>query len=323
MKKRTLILAIMLNVVCSLPIGGGWGRAHAQTYIPFPSDSAQWSVRHLYNNSQSANSFQYKMKGDTLLNGIIYHKIYYSLDLAYDSPNQTLHCFVREDTTKKVFVKYPAGSGIDTTEFMLYNFNLVVGDTLAIRLFYFNTDSVFKLKVTAIFPFPMNSIDTPMYYRLEPLQSPAWFCTNFTNFAWREGFGSSLGPFFNEIPEWGCDDGGYEVSCFWHRGVYLWGGTFCDYTTDINETKGSNYQLYVYPNPAQSQIMLEFDLAIPISGSVEIKNILGQSVKIIDNITFSNSKNKIEIDVSEFSKGLYFMQLQSGNKIMSKKFMKQ
>lgn len=321
MKKRTLILAIMLSIVCSLPIGGGWGRAHAQTYIPFPTDSAQWSMRYIYNNSQSANSFQYKMKGDTLLNGITYHKIYYSLDLAYDSPNETLHCFVREDTTKKVFVKYPSGSGIDTTEFMLYDFNLAVGDTVTIRLLNFTTDSIYKLAVSNIFPYS-TIIDTRNYYKLQSVGPSFWSCAAF-GLDWIEGMGAWFSPFYNEIPQWGCDSGGYEVSCFWHKGNYVLGGTFCDYETGINEIKGSNYQLYVYPNPVQSQIMLEFDLTIPITGSIEIKNILGQSIKTKNNITFSKGKNKIEIDVSELSKGLYFVNLQSENKFMSKRFIKE
>lgn len=261
------------------------------------------------------------MKGDTVLNGIPYHKIYYSLDLAYNSPNQTLHCFVREDTTKKVFVKYPIGSGIDTVEFMLYDFDVEVGDTATIRLLNFTIDSIYKLQVTAIDSFSIN-IGTRRYYRLTPISPVIWPCTYFT-FDWRVGMGSTLGPFYNEIPEWGCDDGGYEVSCFWHKGVYVWGGTFCDYTTGINEIKGSNYQLYVYPSPAQSQITLEFDLIETQNGSIEIKNTLGQSVKTINNIIFSKGKNKIEIDVNEFSKGLYFVQLQSENKFISKKFVKE
>ena len=59
-----------------------FAKATAQTYIPFPTDSAQWSVGHTQYTPLSQTAFQYKMKGDTLLNGIIYHKIYYSHDLA-------------------------------------------------------------------------------------------------------------------------------------------------------------------------------------------------------------------------------------------------
>ena len=103
----------------------------------------------------------------------------------------------------------------------------------------------------------------------------------------------------------------------------FWGGTYCDYTTGINEIKGSNYQSRVYANPAQSQITLEFDLIETQNGSIEIKDILGQTVKAINSIAFTNGKNKIDIDVSELSKGLCFVNLQSENKFMSKRFIKE
>lgn len=148
MKLKFLLLAIILSPIPSLLFCGYWGGAFAQQYVPFPTDSAQWSIWRT-DNSQTVNSFQYKMKGDTIINGILYHKIYYSHDLAYNSVNQTLHCFLREDTTKKVFVKYPLDSSVDTAEFMLYDFNLVLGDTVTIKLLY-PTDSLFKLVVTSI-----------------------------------------------------------------------------------------------------------------------------------------------------------------------------
>ena len=293
--------------------------ANAQQYIPFPTDSAQWSVRHYYNNSQSCNSYQYKMKGDTILNGIIYHKIYYSHDLAYSSPNQTLHCFVREDSTKKVFVKYPSGAGVDTAEFMLYNFNLSIGDTVTIKLLYFTTDSTYKLQVTAIDSFATN-IDTRRYYRLTTIPPAYWPCAYF-QFDWRVGAGSPLSPFYDEIPD-GCATQ-YEVSCFWYKGVYIWGGTYCDYETGIDEIKTNDNNLQVYPTPANVGITVEFNLTETTNVSIEIKNALGQIVKVIDNRAFSNGKNKIEIDVNEFSSGVYFVQLQSVNKIFNAKFVKQ
>ena len=199
-------------------------QTNAQTsvpYIPFPTDSAQWSIRRT-DNSQTATSFQYKMKGDTLLNGITYHKIYYSLDLNYSSPNQTLHCFIREDTTKKVFVKYPTVTGIDTAEFMLYDFNVAVGDTVTIKLLY-PTDSLFKLVVT--------NIDSNLFingYRkyigLKTAGISMWGggCDN--DITWVDGMGGN-GLFYNEFPQLACFDiYSCVMVCFWDKGVYILGG---------------------------------------------------------------------------------------------------
>src|SRR5687767_7978753 len=123
--------------------------ALSQPYHPFPTDSAQWSIRHTHNNPFSQDSWQLKMKGDTLLDGITYSKIYYSLDLYYGSPNETLHCFVREDTAKKIFAKYPVGITMDTAEFLLYDFNISVGDTLTLRLLNDTIDTTFQATVWA------------------------------------------------------------------------------------------------------------------------------------------------------------------------------
>ncbi|MGZ4057078.1 MAG: T9SS type A sorting domain-containing protein [Bacteroidia bacterium] len=79
----------------------------------------------------------------------------------------------------------------------------------------------------------------------------------------------------------------------------------------------------MYPNPATNQISLEFDLPETKNSLIEIKNVLGQTVKSISNIAFQKGANKIEIDVSEFSNGVYFVQLQNNNQIINQKFIKQ
>ncbi|MFH0865220.1 MAG: hypothetical protein V1904_03440, partial [Bacteroidota bacterium] len=190
----------------------------AQTYHPFPTDSAQWSVRHTIGSPWSQFSYQYKMEGDTVINGITYHKIYYSLDLYYGSPNETLHCFLREDTTKKVFLKYPTSSGVDTTEFMLYNFNLNVGDTVTIKLFY-PTDSLFKLIVVHI----DSTLLLTGYRRFIGLGALTLMwdggCDN--SIAWVEGMGCTYSQLYNEIPQGGCWEQGYDLTCFWEKGVYV------------------------------------------------------------------------------------------------------
>ncbi len=92
----------------------------------------------------------------------------------------------------------------------------------------------------------------------------------------------------------------------------------------INEqSRTKNEDLKIYPNPTQSNITIEFDLTETKNVFLEIKNILGQTIKIIDNSAFEVGRNKVEIVVSEFSKSLYFVQLQSGHGILSKKFVKE
>ena len=105
------------------------------------------------------------------------------------------------------------------------------------------------------------------------------------------------------------------------------GGSYVDTCgfaiTGINEVRKMNSTLSVYPNPATNQISIEFDLIETKNTSIEIKNVLGQTVKTTPNSSFQKGTNKIEMDVSEFSQGIYFVQLQSGNKIINQKFIKQ
>ena len=89
------------------------------------------------------------------------------------------------------------------------------------------------------------------------------------------------------------------------------------------EERNSTAKINCFPNPVIKEITFEFEISEKQDFTIEIKNALGQTVKTIDNRLLSIGKNKIEIDVSEFSKGLYFLQLQSENNIISKKFIKE
>lgn len=104
------------------------------------------------------------------------------------------------------------------------------------------------------------------------------------------------------------------------------GGNYIDtcghLNVGINEFASNHSELNIYPNPSTYQINIEFDLTENKNTSIEIKNILGQTVKKIDS-GFSVGNNKIEINVSELSGGVYFIQVQNNNNIIGKKFIRQ
>ncbi|MCW3071773.1 MAG: hypothetical protein JWO44_1663 [Bacteroidetes bacterium] len=80
--------------------------------------------------------------------------------------------------------------------------------------------------------------------------------------------------------------------------------------------------IIIYPNPATNEISIELTLTETNNTFIEIKNILGQTVKKITN-DFSPGKNNIEIDISDLPKGLYFVQLQNINNTYCKKLVRQ
>lgn len=90
--------------------------------------------------------------------------------------------------------------------------------------------------------------------------------------------------------------------------------------TEINEIANSN-AIVLYPNPATNKITLEFNLSTTQNFTIEIKNILGQTVKKTNSLSRGN--NIVEIDISELPKGLYFVQLQNSSKVFSAKFIKE
>jgi len=82
-------------------------------------------------------------------------------------------------------------------------------------------------------------------------------------------------------------------------------------------------KLKIYPNPAQSKLTIEFEIEKTETNSILIKNVLGQTVKIVDIKQLSNGENKVEIDISNLQSGLYFIKMQLNKTHVLKKFIKQ
>jgi len=75
-----------------------------------------------------------------------------------------------------------------------------------------------------------------------------------------------------------------------------------------------------YPNPFNPSTNINFTLNEPGKISLVIYDVLGQQVKTLINNEFRNAKTyNVSADMSEFSSGLYFAVLKSGNKTASKK----
>lgn len=243
MRIKLLLLLLLANLF-----------AKAQTpYHSFPEDSAQWSYWESGIDSISGqpytHSFQLKMIGDTMINGMAYNKIYKSADIAYPSISDSLHCFIRQDTAqRKVVVCYPLHLYNDSSENLLYDFGLQVGDTFNIKLI---TDGTLH---EAVIIASTDSVQTNVDYRreffLQFIEWDIWGPSCDVGCQWLEGIGNYCNPLYIEIPDSFCWDHYYNVQCFWHNGQYVAGGTFCDFNTGINEDFiGKENQLLIYPNP--------------------------------------------------------------------------
>ena len=80
----------------------------------------------------------------------------------------------------------------------------------------------------------------------------------------------------------------------------------------------NDYDLEVYPNPAQNEFELIFLLTSIQDIEISLMNSLGQEISINKIDDFIGQYKKI-IDVSYLSKGVYFIQLKTDNEIFNKK----
>lgn len=276
-------------------------------YIPFPEDSAQWSV--WYTDQTSITSVQYRMKGDTIINGINYNRIYKSRYLNYGTQDTILNCFIRQDTSqKKVFCRYPYNIYNDSSEFILYDFSLTTGDTFFIKI----------LPDQIMYPIAIVSDDTGQvtsnYRRVLSLHVVdtcglpycLWGIGMDNSDAWVEGMGSLVNLLYCEIPKNCCFMSTFNTQCFWQEGQYFYGGTFCDYHTSIvSMDKQEIFSFTVSPNPSNSFITLNIE--INNIKSIVIYDFTGRA--FIPDMLIDNDLSESKINVSNLENGLYFIQI--------------
>ncbi len=79
----------------------------------------------------------------------------------------------------------------------------------------------------------------------------------------------------------------------------------------ILEAEKNIHQLNVYPNPASGDFNISFNAAKPKTFKVQMNNLAGESVYEETLVNFSGAFQK-QLDVSEFSKGVYVLKLSDG-----------
>tara|TARA_B100001964_G_scaffold222239_1_gene266986 strand:- start:1545 stop:3401 length:1857 start_codon:yes stop_codon:yes gene_type:complete len=80
------------------------------------------------------------------------------------------------------------------------------------------------------------------------------------------------------------------------------------WTTSIHENSFAK-NIEVYPNPTTDKINIEFTNGITENTSIFVSNVLGQEVYSIEKSAIINSK--MALDFSAFSKGVYFLEIES------------
>lgn len=306
MTKRTLIIILTLFL---------FETNYSQTYVPFPTDSSTWVLSKYcaspcdpFSDNQPQQTVQH---GDSLKNGLQYHKLY----MVHTGTNSPLfHCLYRE-FNKIIYVKYPLGSiyGNDTSEFALYNFNLNIGDTFTVKT-PTNTmnplPSVAKMKLVSITS-ATNSYVAGL--RKKYLFTSATFTpiSLMLNITWYEGIGADQGLLYNlAYRAWPVSVSPpnpytYLLNCFYKSNSFT-PNLSCSPTNvaKVNELLTS---VSFFPNPANDFIILSNADSFNIK-SITFYNSLG-NVSLIE--TDHQKMNKINI--SHLSSGIYLCRLISDN----------
>lgn len=97
--------------------------------------------------------------------------------------------------------------------------------------------------------------------------------------------------------------------------------TSCDsvgFLTSINNLKTTYGVIQAYPNPTNGKLFI--DLHETIDGNLTLTNVLGQNV-YSSEITGNNGSIR-KIDISNLPQGIYFLRIESGGQVLTKKVMK-
>ena len=286
----------------------------SQQYYPFQTDTAKWSVTSWVNNYPNGFSYEtnfYFINGDTLFNDLTYSKIYRNnpyLTNLIDTANSTYLGGLREDDNKHVYFKPATISQIfsihcqignnNLDEFLLYRFDITLGEE-----FYLNDFVGETLKVISV---DSVLVDTHFRRRLiidvEPMGEE-----------WVEGIGAMTSLFGNFCPMF---ESGDNLLCYEDPGTFYFGpynsyGRCTDFIVGQEETLPTD--MVLYPDPACNTLCIK-NTIVP---NITQVNFFDQTGRLV--LEISNPKENI--DVSSLSKGLYIVEITSGNSRIRKKLL--
>ena len=270
--------------------------AQTNVYHPFPEDSATWVVDYFAmppacNGSGYCSTSIYWLNGDTTINTLSYNKMY--LEEYYDQGPYSyimnpLHYIggLRQDViSKKVFFI----SDTMNSDTLLYDLDVSIGDTLPetyLANLYINQ------------PVVVQSIDSVMVGSLYRRRFN--FATPSTNEFIIEGVGASAGPFIlNNFFE-----NGPYLRCFsGDSGALGLGYSNCGFNMGVMNPKATNenLELQILPNPTIGTVKIISSQKIH---SIVLTNSLGERISLVNQ-----SNSQFELDLSSFSKGIYFVKV--------------
>ncbi len=276
MKQKLLLLIAIILVISA--------KSQTSVYHPFPDSNASWNIN--FTPGQCLFGFGFEdysitITGDTLIGNITYHKLvtpFVKFDSFGSCPQQNTVGYkgaIRQDiAAKKVYYFHPE----ESTEQLLYDFNLEVGDTVTgyLELFANPADTVIAI----------DSVLVGDSFRKRLLINPCY------GIYLIEGIGSTYGLI--ELSP-GCitDANMISITCFNQNGQSLYPdpSAECQLITSSNDIGADSDAVLIFPNPSNGSFTVEFSRPIDIL-EVRLTDMIGN---IVFQTQISN-QNKINID---------------------------
>ncbi len=304
MKKILFISILFLQLAIA--------KGQAWIYHPMPDSNAVWRQYHLnWSGGPTGCDFeyQYTMNSDTIIGTYTYHKIYTTgIGNIYCPPEYYYHFYVggmRQDIpAKKVYFH----SYNDTTERLLYDFSLNVGDT--IKRYYNGTEgysfSSFTSGAALITEIDSVLVGSNYYKRFKNLNSSA-------NFEFIEGVGSKSGLIETWMPGL---EASWRLTCFKKNDTIIYSPPYSG-TCDLVDSSWVGIYKYnkieiavsISPNPNNGQMTLSYHLAQ--TAELSIYDMQGRRL-----ITYTLPPNNqtLNLNLEELNAGIYYYSLHTHDK---------
>jgi len=281
MKKTAILLLI---AACSIV------KVYSQSYEPLLKEKNSWYQR--FSSHLGHTYYWYYSEKDTLIDGNVYKQIWSSNDTS-------IVAFLREDVeSKKVWRRYPG----DTSDIMLYDFTLQIGDTFTCNYSY--TWSFIVTSVSSVYMYCGYRNQITLTKSNDPLIKVYWI----------EGVGSPGDPI--HISDFGgCP--ARKLICSYQNSdqiYYYFGATPCPvnpylgiYDIDMNPVE-------IFPNPSSGQVNINIS-------NITQKHITLNVFDIEGNLIYNQdiNRNSTILDVSDYTKGVYILKIGNCEKVSVRK----
>ena len=271
--------------------------ATAQDYKPFPTSNAMWRER-FDGFEVNCENYQYLITGDTIINGLTYHKLQKSGILYFAGRdgcdwnntrniNEYAGCFRNDTSEKKVYYIY------SDTEELIYDFSLSVGDTIPEPYYYSNYHTI-------------ESIDS--------IEIGGKFHKRFKIDNCGDGGGGwelyiieGIGSTYGLLSPTRCPfESNYWLLCLSINGetFYPWQAGCDAIRLGMEDYSQNKTMISLFPNPATGELKIGSEKSS--IKNVEIFDIYGrkQNAKVEDLFSVES-----KLDISHLSVGIYFVKI--------------